>query len=166
MKKFELGDSVTWVSGAAGVYTEKYGIIVKVIPAGVSQFDAERQYLSETNQLRQINVKSMLGIAAWARDHESYFVLVASKSGRGKPKLYHPKVNALINLTLEKQQPKVSESDVDDAIEMKYEPMKEDFEQLWEDARDPDGYQLFENWWSDFKKMKFGELLSDIKSTK
>lgn len=106
MKKFELGDSVTWVSGAGGVYTEKFGKIVKVIPAGVSQLDAENQYMTETNQSRHSNVKSMLGLANGARNHESYFVLVGSKFGRGKSKLYHPKVNALINLTREKIPPK------------------------------------------------------------
>lgn len=83
-EKFEVGEFVQWQSQAQGSVKEKVGQIILIIPAGADPFDRR-------------------GLAAWKwmfdggapRDHESYLVEVPSKSDRGKPKLYWPKVKNL-----------------------------------------------------------------------
>lgn len=41
--------------------------------------------------------------------------------------------------------------DAEDLINKKYDPLKEDFELLWNERGD---YKTFENWWIDFIRYK------------
>jgi hypothetical protein len=44
----------------------------------------------------------------------------------------------------------LSESDIEDILDVTYAPFKEDFELLWEER---ETYHNFENWWNDFIRL-------------
>lgn len=82
MSDFKLHDEVYWVSQANGCTKRKIGVIVDVIPAGIS--------------VHKSKFRDYLDASALPRDHESYVVCVASRPGsRAKPKYYWPRVSAL-----------------------------------------------------------------------
>ena len=75
-KKFEIGQKVCWSSQALGYTTTKVGLIETVVPAGVAP--------------RALNIDATND--GMPRDHESYLVRVPTPAGKGKGKLYWPKV--------------------------------------------------------------------------
>jgi hypothetical protein len=74
---FTKGVTVTWRSQSAGVWKEKTGVIVAVVPAG--------RYPSEA--LDAVGIRGRAGDGL-PRDHESYVV-------RAGGRLYWPRVSAL-----------------------------------------------------------------------
>ena len=83
-KKFKVGDAVAWQSGG----TEKHGKVVEVIPSGD---DVRRDHWEMLYPLHSIQFR-----VDGNRDHESYLVSVKTGyDGRGKPRLYWPRVSAL-----------------------------------------------------------------------
>ena len=49
-------------------------------------------------------------------------------------------------------------NDIEDVVNAKYEPLKEDFEYFWKQVRDEEKYHLFDNWWNDFLSQKCHEI--------
>ncbi len=82
MSDFKLQDEVYWVSQANGFTKRKIGVIVDVIPPGIS--------------VRKSKFSNDLDAVSQPRDHESYVVCLAARPGsRAKPKYYWPRVSAL-----------------------------------------------------------------------
>lgn len=77
-----VGDMVTWTSQAGSYMTTKTGKIIKVLPAN--------KWWSRSNYMTDFACMCDSGM----RNHESYLVEV-SATGKGKPKLYRPRVSAL-----------------------------------------------------------------------
>lgn len=85
---FKIGDKVEWTSSAAGTTKTKQGSVIAVLPEGGMPRDVIR--LEE-----QRLYKVMVDARSLYRNHESYLVSVPTKSGRGRPRLYWPRVSAL-----------------------------------------------------------------------
>ena len=75
MNTFKLNDKVVWRSQAQGMWRQKVGTIVQVIPPNGDP-------------------PKLIG-SGWARDHESYVVSVPGKTARAEPKLYWPVASLL-----------------------------------------------------------------------
>lgn len=71
---FSVGSSVTWRSQAQGVWKQKTGIVIEVVPAG-------EKPLNHTTISR--------------RDHESYIVLVPRVAEAGKRGIHPPRPKVL-----------------------------------------------------------------------
>lgn len=82
---FKVGDKVRWQSQSSSSMTEKVGEIVAVVPSNESL----RYFRTIIGKYRR------LGVFGMSRNHESYLVAVPSKTGRGKPVLYWPRVRHL-----------------------------------------------------------------------
>lgn len=82
LKKFELGDLVSWESQSQGSTTVKCGTVVRLIGKG------HKPPLGFYRSTHRIMFDGMV------RDHESYLVEMPS-TGKGKPVLYHPRVSQL-----------------------------------------------------------------------
>ena len=80
---FRVGDKVKWTSHSQGVWTEKRGEIIEIVPA---QRGVRLEQYKHTYNLTSFS-KGM------PRLHESYVIAVASDNG--KPKLYWPRANQL-----------------------------------------------------------------------
>ena len=86
MKTFAVGSKVAWASQAHASEVEKHGVVVAVVPEGYDVRAIARSYAAASVQFD----------GDLPRNHESYLVLVKTgKDGRGKPKLYWPRVSAL-----------------------------------------------------------------------
>lgn len=89
---FTTGDRVCWESQAGGAWKKKIGIIVAVVQPHAYPKDCVPM------PRKFYNTAAMDG-GGLPRDHESYLVEVnESKTGRGKPKLFWPRVFALRHL--------------------------------------------------------------------
>lgn len=93
MKKFSVGDRVTWRSSSGGSWTEKTGTVVFVLPA----YRPSMEVISCLR--RQLERDGKRGDFAtqfdgrFGRATESYFVLV--ENGHRQAKLYWPLVSKL-----------------------------------------------------------------------
>ena len=86
---FTVGSKVAWTSMAHGSAVEKHGEVVAVVPAGSDPrtFIRGERGLGYSVQFDGIT----------PRKHESYLIEVKTgKDGRGMPKLYWPRVSALV----------------------------------------------------------------------
>lgn len=99
---FSVGDQVTWTSQSMGVWKEKTGTVVAVVPAGFylhcPRWSGPQQFKED---LRELGIEEpghfngrKIG-SSNRRDHESYLVAVPTPSGRGRPRLYWPRVTDL-----------------------------------------------------------------------
>ena len=88
--EFKLGGLVKWSSQAAGSTKTKFGVVVFIVPAGLSQTEALRQFLA--NKPGNYNTATLGG--GYTRDHESYLVFVKT-SEKSMPKIYQPRVSSL-----------------------------------------------------------------------
>lgn len=75
---FRCGDTVTWRSQAAGIWREKTGQVIAVVPAGSRPNDT----------FQALGMREHMKGAGWQRDHVSYVV-------RAGGRLYWPRVSAL-----------------------------------------------------------------------
>lgn len=84
------GDVVTWSSSANGMTKTKRAEVLFIIPRGVAVWPDDLRRLLGPDYRKRFNDSSL----GWggARNHESYLVAV---KGKGKPRLYWPKVSAL-----------------------------------------------------------------------
>ena len=87
MDKFNLGDVVTWLSGAGSGWKRKTGPIVAVIP------ERGDPIMRIDRAMAMYGARSAYG-GGMRRDHESYLVLV-DNGGHRKPTIYWPRVSAL-----------------------------------------------------------------------
>lgn len=86
MNKFQVGDTVEWTSGGR----TKRGQVVLIVPAG----EIARHVLVAVpfHDPRRQEWHRLDSSASHWRDHESYIVAVPSRTGRGKLRLYWPRV--------------------------------------------------------------------------
>ena len=85
---FTVGSKVAWTSMAHGSMVEKHGKVISIVQAGADACNSI--WPRDANYSVQFD-----GIMP--RNHESYLVEVKTgKDGRGKPKLYWPRVSALV----------------------------------------------------------------------
>lgn len=89
---FKVGDLVEWESTSFGVTTPKKGRIVKVIPPNDSRLGEYVEQASAAVGGARYVSGAGLGLP---RDHESYIVHVLTPTGKGKGKLYWPRVKHL-----------------------------------------------------------------------
>lgn len=87
----KIGDKVWWFSQANSTLKRKQGEIVRVIPAFTALTESEGRELAQQYAVNH-TLYGMLGVT---RKVESYFVAVPSPSGKGKPRLYWPRVQYL-----------------------------------------------------------------------
>lgn len=87
-KNFIVGDMVSWRSQARGSNIEKIGKVIAIIPSKI-------HYTKVMPNIRNSPCPWNIQFDGYPRNHESYLVEVSSKSGRGKPKLYWPRVSSL-----------------------------------------------------------------------
>lgn len=92
MKNLKLGDHVNWESQAGGSTKKKSGTVHYIVPKGSAATD--RFHVEKYNPGYYPKHKQMFD-GTIPRDHESYVIIVPSKSGRGKCKLYWPHVSKL-----------------------------------------------------------------------
>lgn len=92
MSKFKIGDSVEWESQAGGSKTKKQGKIHYVVPENNSA--TQRKHIEKYNPGYPPKHNQMFD-GLNPRNHESYIVIVESKSGKGKCKLYWPHASKL-----------------------------------------------------------------------
>lgn len=85
----QVGSIVQWVSQANGVWREKQGTVVLVIPAGMTPTAMTVAPFANTHRNR-------LG-GGTARKAESYMVSVPAP-GKGKPSLFWPRTSKLIEV--------------------------------------------------------------------
>lgn len=85
---FDVGDKVRWVSTSGGYDKEKCGTVVRVVAAYGHPREAFTAAHQETGA-------SFMGDFGLARDHESYIIHVSTPTGRGKGRLYWPRVKGL-----------------------------------------------------------------------
>lgn len=89
-KEFKLNDQVIWESQASATTKEKRGRVIAVIPKG--DVPTDRKTLEQLNP--NLKYREQFGYGQ-GRDHQSYIILVPSKTGRSKPTLYWPRVKHL-----------------------------------------------------------------------
>lgn len=96
-----LGDEVEWTSQAGGNSKTKRGTIVAIVPAGwypfVDQWNRGKVGLKapyHTERIQGVFHTSTLG-RGYAREKESFLVSVPTKTGKGRPRLYWPRVSQL-----------------------------------------------------------------------
>ncbi len=91
MKKFKVGDEVSWTSQSQGKMVEKFGRIVHVVPADTVP---SRRYLARYNLLE---FSSKVNFDEVNRDHDAYIVFAefTNSSGRKRKGLYCPRVSHL-----------------------------------------------------------------------
>lgn len=83
--EFKVGDKVVWISG----WRIKRGTIVAIVRADARLIDAMRGTdLHDSAKYNNRNLDSR----GSSRNHDSYIVSVPSKSGKGKPTLFWPRV--------------------------------------------------------------------------
>lgn len=87
---FSVNEKVSWESQSAGSTTRKEGVIIFKVPADKAA--TNRELVQKYNPGHKNN---MMFDGCIPRGHVSYVVSVPSKSGKGKPKLYWPKVSQL-----------------------------------------------------------------------
>jgi len=87
---FKKGDIVTWSSQAGGVMTEKTGKIIGVLQPKESPYISNYRW----NECK-FNPSAKRMFDGCPRDHESYIIQVETKTGKGKPRLYWPRVSGL-----------------------------------------------------------------------
>lgn len=92
MKNFKVGDPVFWKSQSGGYSKEKFGNIHYIIPPNESVLT---QNHSNNFNPGYYGKYTQMFDGGLPRDHESYIVIVPSKSGKGKSKIYWPRVSAL-----------------------------------------------------------------------
>jgi len=86
---FKLGEVVHWDSQANDGYWTKVGEVAAVMPPKCRDIPGLMKQLGEKhNCIKQ---------SGWgfARDHESYVILVHPPKGKGRPRLYWPVVSVL-----------------------------------------------------------------------
>ncbi len=83
LKKFELGDLVSWESQSQGWTTVKCGTIVQIVKQGI-----------KPNFIPFHGTHSVLYGGGFGRNHESYLIEVPHP-GKGKPRIYWPNANNL-----------------------------------------------------------------------
>lgn len=88
--RFEIDSIVEWSSQANGTMKAKRGKVVCVVPKKVKPLDA-------LNQIHPLGFpyKSHVDPRSYSRNHESYLVAVPTKKGRGRLRLYWPRVSQL-----------------------------------------------------------------------
>jgi len=89
MAEFKIGDNVEWESTSFGSTTQKHGRIVAVIPPNCGP----GEYIEKASAAADGARYASGGGPGLPRDHESYIVHVPS--GKGKGKLYWPRVKNL-----------------------------------------------------------------------
>lgn len=92
--KLKLNDTVTWTSNDV----TKTGKVVRILAPKEPLIKSECEALGNCAKLTMFRYKCVNGVAQNQRDHESYLVLVPSKTGKGKGMLFHPKT-CLLNKT-------------------------------------------------------------------
>lgn len=103
-KTFAINETVKWTSSAAGTTKTKRGDVVAGVPSWVSVH--RRILLTELlGESWQSKYKPMLDstVSLLPRDDVSYLVAVPTKSGRGKLKLYWPRVSQLRKVDSDEQ---------------------------------------------------------------
>ena len=86
--KFELGQTVEWVSQSGGYSKRKEGIIVRIIRPGETPY---RLRDFDYSVYRKVDASTVL-----PRYHEeSYLIAVKGKTNKSKSKLYWPRVSHL-----------------------------------------------------------------------
>lgn len=88
-KRFGVGDKVRWASQAGGYTKVKEGEIVAVVP------DGRGIIATLGNRANAYNLRHLFGSLYIKRDHASYLVAVPTKSKKGRPLLYWPRVKHL-----------------------------------------------------------------------
>lgn len=86
---FRVGDRVSWSSQVQATETTKRGVVVAVVPAGMRPHDVD----DEAKRIYERRGRSIP--FGFALDHESYFIHVPSKSGKGRGRFYWPIVKHL-----------------------------------------------------------------------
>ena len=92
MKRYKVGDRVTWKSQANGGLKEKRGVVFCVIPPGVSMNKIKAQ--AELSRQFCDHATWATDFAGLSRKEESYLVVV-SGSSRQLPRVYWPRSSAL-----------------------------------------------------------------------
>lgn len=94
-----VGDEVEWTSQAQARVKTKRGVIVFIVPPAVHPWasgDHLGLYGEPDHPANAFNPAPMRGaMYSLTRRHESYIVAVPTKSGRGRPRLYWPRVSQL-----------------------------------------------------------------------
>jgi len=89
---FQVGDSVQWESQSSGYAKKKEGTVVVVVRGCEAGSITDRLDRFVPENMRD-SVKILFD--GWQRPEDCYIVAVKSKSGKGKTRLYCPRVSGL-----------------------------------------------------------------------
>jgi hypothetical protein len=87
-----VGDCVRWESQSSGYSTKKEGTVVAVVRGCGKDAITDRLDRFIPKELRET---TKILFDGWQRPEDCYIIAVKSKSGRGKTRLYCPRVSAL-----------------------------------------------------------------------
>ena len=93
---YNIGDQVTWKSGANGTMRTKVGIVILVVPPNIP---VGRMIDTRDDLINKLNYDFSAVAYGYNRATESYLVAVSMVTATGKPKrrqkLYWPRVSLL-----------------------------------------------------------------------